>query len=92
MQMHTFVTEVAGASFHQNPGVLIQGEDVILERVPTNKVHSNAIAVLDKNGVRAGWIPRKLADILALEMHSADFCWISAVAEGKNFIRVHYKK
>ncbi len=57
--MHTFVTEVSGASFHQNPGVLIQGEDVILERVPTNKVYSNAISVLDKYGVRAGWIPCK---------------------------------
>ncbi len=86
----TFCTDVAGASFKQNPGILNTGENVELLRVPTNNVHSNAIAVIDKNGNRAGWIPRALADYIAPDLDSKRLKIISCVVQDKKKITVNY--
>ncbi len=90
-QMQSIVVDVAGASFNQNPGNLTEGHFMTLVRVPSNRVHSNAIAVMDKDNLRAGWIPRGIADSLAPELDSGmmhiDKC---VVEEGKR-IRLFFR-
>ncbi len=44
---------------------LVDGEQVSLVRVPENRVHCNAIAVHDRTGKRAGWVPREMADVFS---------------------------
>ena len=86
---------VAGAGFKQNPGKLAEGEAAYIERDPHNPVHCNAIAVLDKFGNRAGWIPRDLADSLSPAILEGKIKIIGCFAESsriKNVIKSSLKR
>jgi hypothetical protein len=80
-----------GASFKQNPGNLKEGDFVTLVRVPTNQVHSNAIAVMDKDNLRAGWIPRGIADSIAPKLDSGRMCFDKCIVEEGKRVRVFFR-
>jgi hypothetical protein len=81
---------VAGAGFKQNPGKLVEGDPVQIERDPDNKVHCNALAVLDKNGDRAGWIPRDIADSLSPKICDGTISVFRTFAESKKSIHIFF--
>jgi hypothetical protein len=89
---YSLCTHVAGAGFKQNPGKLVEGECVYLQRNPENPVHSNAIAVLNTQQERTGWIPRELADSLSPAMRDQAIKNIRCVVESKKEIRIFFEK
>jgi hypothetical protein len=60
-------------------------------RDPLNAADSNAIAVLDSLGRRAGWIPRKKAKSLAVGLDLGTIVILECIVESEETIRVHYK-
>jgi hypothetical protein len=89
--MKLLSVEVKGVGFNQNKGKLLKGDLVSLERVPQNRVHCNAIAVMDPSGKRAGWVPRDMADILSPAMLSGEFRVLRSVAQSKSNIDIYFE-
>ncbi len=90
--IQTLTTFVAGAGFKQNPGKIVEGELVYLERDPENPVHCNAIAVLNMKRQRAGWIPRDLADSLSPAIRDGKVKVIRCIVESKKVIEISFEE
>jgi hypothetical protein len=90
--MEFITTDVNGAGFKQNPGKLSAGEEARLMRIYDNAAHANAIAVLDSRGLRAGWIPRDLADLMSHDIDSGAIKLAECVVEDKRKITVYFER
>jgi hypothetical protein len=89
--MKLLSVEVKGVGFNQNKGKFVEGDQLSLERVPQNRVHCNAIAVMDPSGKRAGWVPRDMADILSPAMLSGEFRVLRCVAQTKSSVDIYFE-
>ena len=89
--MKLLTIAVAGAGFHQHPGKLVQGEEVMLRRQPHNRNHANAVAVLDSNGKQAGWVPREMADILSPALLEGSITVLRCEAHTSRSIDIYFQ-
>lgn len=61
-EIHLFDTYIAGTSFIEDTSVFEQlhmSEDLILRREPDNKFDALAILILNSDGIKLGYVPRK---------------------------------
>ena len=63
-----------------------------MKRAPENPVHSNAIEVIDVRGLRAGYVPRTLADIMSPDLLNGKIKIVECVVTAKDVVKVQYEK
>ena len=66
-----YTINVAGVSWENRQELIKElkvDSEVILLRDPTNQYDKNAIAVKTKENIQIGWVPKKIAEVLAPEI------------------------